>query len=86
MDRHDPIRTLLKHLGPMLPIFVWSLVRALTEGRQTQSPREERMANTREFARSVSSWQRPGRGTTRGNRPPTPSPRSDPMWDRELDG
>ena len=85
MDANDPFFALLKHIGPVLPVLIWALARGATESQPPATPRD-RMTDTRDIARSVSSWRTPGRGRTRGNPPPSPSPRSDPMWDRDLDG
>ena len=84
MDSTDPFFALLRHIGPWLPILIWTLARSANESQPTTAPRD-RMADTRDIARSVSSWSS-GQGRRRGNPRPTPSPRSDPMWDRELDG
>jgi hypothetical protein len=43
------------------------------------------MTEPREIARSVSEWRTSRSGSRRDSPPPTPSPRSHPMWDRELD-
>jgi hypothetical protein len=84
MDSRNPFMDLLTN--PVLIWFaIWGISRLLS-GSQRAPTTMGRMADSREIARSVSGWgtRAPRR---RGRTPaPTPSPRSHPLWDRELDG
>jgi len=87
MDPTDILAEILKGMTPLLRMMVWSLARSAINGRPSSpSSAHGRMADTREIAGSVGGWSAPAAGRRGGSLPPAPSPRSDPMWDRELDG
>jgi hypothetical protein len=67
-------------------IAYWIFARNTSEEGRPSRPRQERMADSRALARTVSGWSRPTVWRRRRDPLPTPSPRSHPLWDRELDG
>jgi hypothetical protein len=84
MDSHDPITGLLRH-----PFVLWALVWAISRlfsSRQASRSSSNRMGDTREIATTVSGWRDSSRWRRDQSPVPTPSPRSHPLWDRELDG
>jgi hypothetical protein len=66
-------------------IVLWLIFRGATGGRSGPSAPEHRV-DVRAIARS-SDRRRAASRSRRNDFPvPTPSPRSHPLWDRELDG
>jgi hypothetical protein len=87
MDSANLLAEILKGITPLLPITIWLLARRAIQSRPSSpSPAQGRMTNTQEIATSVSGWSTTAAERRGGSPPPTPSPHSNPMWDRELDG
>src|SRR5262245_40702715 len=85
MYSHEHITGLLQHFPVVLWVLVWMLSRSASESRPSP-PRSEPRLDTRGIARSVSGWRTASRRRRHEEPAPTPSPRSHPLWDRELDG
>jgi hypothetical protein len=86
MDSHDPFWGFLRHfpLG-IVWLFIWIIARDAFENRLDSRATQHRV-DVEAIARNSSRR----RASSRLRRDPspvlTPSPRSHPLWDRELDG
>jgi hypothetical protein len=86
MTTNDSSWWLLFRIAQFALIAFWIFARNTAEEGRPSRPRQERMADFRTLARTVSGWSRPTVRRRAGAPLSTPSPRSHPMWDRDLDG
>jgi hypothetical protein len=85
MVSHNPIMGLMHYLPFVGWIIFWIISRGASESRPSPPAPDPRF-DTWRIATSVSGWHTSSRPRRHESPVPTPSPRSHPLWDRELDG
>jgi hypothetical protein len=85
MEFSEIINGILRCIGPLMAIFIFANCRGVPRhGRRSRA--DARPRETIDLQEIARNWNAPRRGARRDSPAISISTRSDPMWDRELDG
>jgi hypothetical protein len=86
MDFHEPFGGIFRHFPfGIVWLLIWMIARGASENRPGSRAPEHRV-DVDAIARNSSRRRTPSRSRRDPSPVLTPSPRSHPLWDRELDG